>query len=93
MKKPLIDAEGEIREITSEDMADFTPLSDNPQLLSQLKRSVGQRGPQKKPTKEHISMRLSSEVTAHFRSTGKGWQSRIDAVLLDYVRAEHKNSQ
>ena len=86
MKKPLINNEGEVRELTIEDMADFTPLADNPELLAHLKRSVGQRGPQKEPTKEHTSIRLSSEVMTYFRATGKGWQGRIDEVLLNYVR-------
>lgn len=43
------------------------------------------RGPNKLPTKERISIRLSSEVAEYFRSTGTGWQSRIDAVLKDWV--------
>ena len=45
------------------------------------------RGPQKKPTKMPISIRLSPEVVEHFKSHGKGWQSRIDEVLLNYVGA------
>lgn len=32
------------------------------------------------------SLRLSPEVLAHFRSTGPGWQARIDQVLLDHIR-------
>ena len=45
------------------------------------KRRPGQRGPQKAPTKERVSLRLSREVLAHFRATGEGWQSRIDETL------------
>jgi uncharacterized protein (DUF4415 family) len=44
-------------------------------------RYRGQRGPQKSPTKEMISIRLSREVLDFFRGTGKGWQSRIDETL------------
>jgi uncharacterized protein (DUF4415 family) len=44
-------------------------------------RYPGQRGPQKAPTKEMISIRLSREVLDHFRATGDGWQSRIDETL------------
>lgn len=87
MKQPLSNADGEVRELTLEDMAGFTPISEHPDLLEHLKRSVGQRGPQKDPTKVHTSIRLSSEVMSYFKGTGKGWQSRIDAVLLDYVRS------
>ncbi len=32
-----------------------------------------------------VSVRYSPEVIAYFRSTGEGWQSRMDDVLKDYV--------
>ena len=38
--------------------------------------------------KEAISLRLSPEVLAHFRSSGEGWQTRIDEVLREHVRAQ-----
>jgi uncharacterized protein (DUF4415 family) len=31
------------------------------------------------------SVRYSPEVIAYFKSTGAGWQSRMDAVLREYV--------
>ena len=50
-------------------------------------RPVGR--PKAEKTKEPVSIRLSSEVTDYFRSFGKGWQTRIDNVLKDYV-STHK---
>jgi uncharacterized protein (DUF4415 family) len=44
------------------------------------------RGPQKAPTKEAVSIRLSSEVLDHYRATGKGWQTRIDDALKDAIK-------
>ncbi len=49
-------------------------------------RQPGQRGQQKTPTKEAVSIRLSPEVLEYFRSTGKGWQTRIDDILREYVK-------
>lgn len=46
----------------------------------------GKRGPQKAPTKKLVSLRLSPEVIHHFRSTGPGWQMRIDSTLLKSIR-------
>ncbi len=46
----------------------------------------GQRGPQKAPTKKLISLRLSPEVIHHFKSTGPGWQTRIDSTLRQSIR-------
>jgi uncharacterized protein (DUF4415 family) len=46
----------------------------------------GKRGPQKAPTKKLVSLRLSPEVIHHFRSTGPGWQTRIDSTLRQAIR-------
>lgn len=46
----------------------------------------GKRGPQKAPTKKLISLRLSPDVIDHFRSTGPGWQTRIDSTLRQAIR-------
>lgn len=40
-------------------------------------------------TKERITVRLSPEVTAYFRSLGTGWQTRMDEVLREYVASKH----
>lgn len=41
-------------------------------------------------TKEQITLRLDPDVLRHFRGTGKGYQSRINAVLKSYVKAKEK---
>ena len=46
----------------------------------------GKRGPQKTPTKKLVSLRLSPEVIDHFKSTGRGWQTRIDSMLLNSIK-------
>ena len=38
-------------------------------------------------TKQPVSIRLSPEVVAYFKSTGKGWQTRVDEVLKAYVES------
>ena len=51
-------------------------------------RPVGR--PKAAETKQAVSIRLSPEVLRFFRSTGKGWQTRVDDVLKAYVeRQEH----
>jgi uncharacterized protein (DUF4415 family) len=39
------------------------------------------RGPQKSPTKHLVSLRLDDEVIEHFRSGGRGWQTRMNEAL------------
>ncbi len=46
----------------------------------------GKRGPQKAPTKKLVSLRLSPEVIDHFKSTGPGWQTRIDSALREVIK-------
>ncbi|MDO8789001.1 MAG: BrnA antitoxin family protein [Sulfuritalea sp.] len=57
--------------------------------LSELRRARGQRGPQKRPRKTATAIRLSPEVTEFFKAGGRGWQTRIDEALREYVK-EHK---
>lgn len=89
-KKPLIDKDGEVRELTEEDLKKFRPFSEvKPELFAKIQKNVVGRGPQKSPTKIPVSIRVSPEVVEYFRSAGKGWQSRIDKILKEYV-ANHK---
>lgn len=44
------------------------------------------RGPQKLPLKVPVSMRLSGDVVKYFKSQGKGWQTKINDILHEYMR-------
>lgn len=48
-------------------------------------RRRGERGPQVAPTKQLVSVRFSPEVLQYFKSTGTGWQTRMNEVLLQWV--------
>lgn len=43
--------------------------------------------PKSETRKEAINIRLSPEVVARFRATGRGWQTRIDAALKEWLAA------
>ncbi len=80
MSTPLIDKDGEVRELTEENFKHMKPIHE---LHPNMPKRV--RGPQKALTKVPVSIRLSPEVVEYFKATGKGWQSRIGTVLQDYV--------
>jgi uncharacterized protein (DUF4415 family) len=40
--------------------------------------------------KQQITLRLDSEVLNFFKDTGARYQSRINAVLREYVKAQHR---
>ena len=42
--------------------------------------------------KQLVSVRYSSEVLEYFRSTGEGWQSRMDGVLRKYVTRQSRRT-
>ncbi|MEQ1882327.1 MAG: BrnA antitoxin family protein [Burkholderiales bacterium] len=60
-----------------------------PLTAKQLKAMVPLRtlrGRPKSPNpKQLVSVRYSPEVLAFFKATGEGWQTRMDAVLRQYV--------
>ena len=72
---------------TDEELKQFKPFSELPQP-HQKKLTAGR--PMVEVKKDRITIRLSPEVTGFFRATGKGWQTRIDEILQDYVES-HKN--
>jgi uncharacterized protein (DUF4415 family) len=46
-----------------------------------VRRYRGQRGPQRAPTKELISLRVDRDVVVAYRSSGPGWQARANEAL------------
>jgi uncharacterized protein (DUF4415 family) len=70
--------------LTKADFARAKPFAEVfPDLAASMRKG---RGPNKAPTKRPVSLRLSPEVIEHFKSSGRGWQSRIDEVLLKVVK-------
>ena len=67
-----------------------------PLTPKQLKAMVPIRTLRGRPKSENrkllVSVRYSQEVVAYFKSTGEGWQSRMDGVLRKYV-ARHSRSE
>lgn len=63
---------------------DAQPLT--PKQLKSMVPIRALRGrPKSASTKQLVSVRYSPEVLAYFKSTGEGWQSRMDRVLREYV--------
>jgi uncharacterized protein (DUF4415 family) len=66
---------------------DAQPLTSN-QLKAMVPLKTLRGRPKSEKTKQLVSIRYSREVVEYFKSTGDGWQSRMDEVLLKYV-AQH----
>ena len=63
-----------------------------PLTAKQLKAMVPLKSIRGRPKSENkkllVSVRYSPEVVEYFRSTGDGWQSRMDGVLLKHVSSQ-----
>lgn len=46
--------------------------------------------PLPKENKRQVTLRLDPDILDHFKRQGRGWQSRINAVLRTFVRAHEE---
>jgi uncharacterized protein (DUF4415 family) len=44
------------------------------------------RGPQKRPTKVPTTIRFDQDVLEAFRASGRGWQTRVNEALRDWLK-------
>lgn len=83
----------EDRAITAAAKSDPDALPLSPK---QLKAMVPMRALRGRPRSENrkllVSVRYSPEVVAYFKSTGEGWQSRMDGVLRKYVERQSRRA-
>lgn len=100
MKENKYDEHNDVVELGTDFFKNAVPFSEaaknNPALAKMLNaqaqgslKIVPTRGKQKAPLKQPTTIRLSPAVTAFFKAKGKGWQTRIDEVLCEYV-AQHQ---
>lgn len=90
-RPPLTNDEGEVRELTATDVAEFKPAKEAlpPELFTALvamNRRAGVRGPQKAPTKRATTIRFDPDVLEALKATGKGWQTRVNDAMREWVK-------
>ena len=71
---------------------DAQPLTAK-QLKAMVPLRVLRGRPKSESPKQLISVRYSQDVLAYFKSTGEGWQARMDGVLRDYVTRQSRRAQ
>ena len=88
-RKPKFDPaiHDENPEWTDEDFARSRPASEMPaEMLAQFKNSRG-RPPLETP-KEAVKLRLDADVVGALRASGKGWQTRVNALLRTKIKGD-----
>jgi len=91
---PLIDADGEVRELTEEDFKYFRPASEvlpeifGAKMAAEMLKPKKPGRPSTETPKIFTGIRLDPDVLEAFRATGKGWQTRMNNALKDWLK-EH----
>lgn len=57
----------------------------SPEAYAQL-CAMRQRGPKDKPLKVPTTIRFDADVLAALKASGKGWQTRVNAAVKDWLR-------
>jgi uncharacterized protein (DUF4415 family) len=70
-----IAADQDTRELTDAEFAQLRPFRGRPRSAA---------------PKERITIRLSPDVLAHFRAAGRGWQTRVDSALREWLEAHRQ---
>jgi uncharacterized protein (DUF4415 family) len=85
MRRPLTDRDGEIRELTAEEMRLFKPIAEvDPGMIEAMKefrRKLGR--PKADAPKVHIGFRLASDVVASIKASGRGYNARVEQALRE----------
>ncbi len=78
-----IKADRDTRELSAKDFAQMRPL---PELLKQRGR------PKSAVHKQPVTVRLDPEILEFFRGSGRGWQTRMNEALAQYV-SKHRRGR
>ena len=82
----VMPSEAENRQIRRAAKTDTdAPLLTAEQLNAMVPLKSLRGRPKSQNKKLLVSVRYSPEVLTYFRSTGEGWQARMDGVLQEYV--------
>jgi len=77
-----IAADPDTYELTDNEFARMRPVSEvHPDIPKRV------RGLQKKPIKTLTTLRLDEEIMNFFKASGKGWQTRINEALREYIKS------
>ncbi len=84
-KKSLTNHEGEVRELTHDDIAEMKPFKEAfPELHESWKRSRGR--PRKEQPKQRLTLRLDVDIVAWLKQMGTGYQTRINTILREAMK-------
>ena len=86
-RKPLTDKDGEVREITAEDMKYFRPIREvDPGMIEAMaawKKKLARGRPKVAAPRRMISFRLPPDIISGIKARGRGYNARVEKVLRE----------
>jgi len=68
--------------------ADFEQAKRLKDMPASFQRSIKRmRGPQKSPVKIQTSIRFDQDVLEGLKATGRGWQTRVNDAMREWLRS------
>jgi uncharacterized protein (DUF4415 family) len=82
---PLTNKDGEVREIAAADMPMFKPVAEaDPAIVEAMQRMKNKGGrPKLDAPKKMFGLRIDPKVADGIKSTGKGYNARVEDVLRE----------
>jgi uncharacterized protein (DUF4415 family) len=91
LKMPTLE-DDQLITAAAESNPDALPLTEE-QMKAMVPVRMLRGRPKLENKKQLVSIRYSPEGTDYFRSSGAGWQARINSVLRDYVKQKSSGDE
>lgn len=83
-RPPLTDDDGEVRQLSREDVKLFRPIAEvDPGMLDAMRGLKKGGRPKVAAPKAHIGFRMAADLVEGIKETGKGYNVRVEKVLRD----------
>ena len=95
-KYNVYDDDGDVVELGDEFFEHAKPAKEtNPEFVAAWEKARREGTIEARPMgrpksnnpKKQVTVRLDAEVIAYFKSAGKGWQTRLNAALQEYIQS------
>ena len=87
-RPPLTDEDGEVRELTTEDLQHFRPIAEVDPGMVEIMTALKDKGgrPRAVRPRMHIGFRWDPDLVASIKASGKNYNTRIEQIIREAQR-------
>ena len=87
-RPPLTDEDGEVREMSAEDLQLFKPIAEVDPGMVEVMTAMNNKGgrPRAERQRMHIGFRWNSDLVASIKATGKNYNTRLEQIIREAQR-------